>query len=1702
MGGGRGGGRGMPGEERKQGPVHAAAKQAAKLLVEAEQLDLKAGVRSAREEALLWKKKGYMVSDVYLQDLGKGDFKMEQGLAPYKAGLQKKLTALLELDVKESLRLKARVKEEEDELNEEIRAVESNAQQNRDYAKTEAERVQVEVKRAQKVSLISKEKKSREQEDVRREGALQVEGKRKSVAEALKDLQTDQQSWEESVLADAKKEKGEHLDSITQHAKELQDSYESQLKGLEEDFYKHVETKEEAERVAAEAEAALQTAQEASQKASSRMEESSLAATSARELAVKVTSMIQPKEEALAASKEQRQQRLKVALEELEVEKDDILAAELREKEGAEKQLNKRRGEIEEYKLNSQRPLDLQHAELEQRQKKRKHDEAREAKNLESMKDVAAKLKERASKLRTDYEDEKKKTEGRVDLETKAVEDKKQKNIREASAKKAELERRNALRLKDAEEEFREAEASVQEQRKAMRQKVADAWQEYKSGADSRESAASEELGGATRQMEEATADVKSLEEGLQEVESAFEREVANAEEIRETSQAASRERIDDLQREVEDRRSEVSAHQKVVEAARKAGQLRVAKEEEDIAKMEADIKAAFQEKRREMKEVLEQSIVKLETEIEVTRGETNRRKEVAEKDYGQFRTANGEEASAIEASLKVYDEFQSIVSAENTRLSKEQDAFEKEYASTCQALQEEEVNLTQERHKKLEAHEVAQAAALKALEPDFARQEAFVEKATAEAQARLAYIARETDRCKAHINTLRHKKQTLEGSLKGQQSSVVTERNLLAKKAAEVTEGKFGPLIDAASKVKVAGLDVVLAPMQMNHPVEIVAQEEERAILDQNWAADEANIVQSQLDFLKERMKKQKEVRIRAVNDMGDLQKEEVMHEFEAMLDFLNSRRADVDKRIAQRRSLHHKALEALGAAQEKAAGDLNLLKLTSDEAQGSFRSRERELLQVVRKLELQDAAALQDLEKRKKLLISNASVHEERIDTEENDRLRAVRERENALRGVRRDEKRMFRELEDEHRKKEKAVDAVLEKIKDEEAFQNGEILKCRRFTDARHGTYKTEKEAASAALRVGKDSLASIADIKLKKTAAHDSIIREIAARQDLFEKDDAEAQEHGKKILQTAQKRKAGVEKEVAQSEGEIEKNEKNLEAQLKRLEGDLEAIKQKANKDLESYRSRYDDCKEKHQQKETQIEEEIQKMKDLRVQRDKAEFEAKKAIREKETAASGEAEKQLEQTMLVYKDNVVKSESQKEHKLRALEGKKNELMKASNVAETKEEAEAKKIFKMKDDAVKVELNADEAERVAEVAAEAAEKASEALSVHTAKNDEANLTLKRSKNILGIEKDKLVKAKQDLEEHMDVERTKFSSDTRKKIVVLERTVLEKIEEKRLRLEKSAVELNKELTEFATEVDSRVSLSQEDLQGCFQEIDEELSKNIRDIEETSRVRQENVRKAQAQASADRKKAREGSAKRSEDRILKFEVDISNDLEDCKKLLRNLKATLEEHNQDIGQMRNLERNRMEAAERRQVEEEALRLQQKANAAAEAHRLKMLRETELQRKEAELSSQRMQAEILARLEQQKVETMQAIENKRQEMRETLEKEYLESQKRIKEEMERLESERLKRVAEAFGSGGENAPPMAARTAAAPTGRPPSGGAPGRQRAVRRASASRRPSAALRNLKDQKNRELAEFEAERAKMLSEMAAMDAELAGM
>ena len=51
-----------------------------------------------------------------------------------------------------------------------------------------------------------------------------------------------------------------------------------------------------------------------------------------------------------------------------------------------------------------------------------------------------------------------------------------------------------------------------------------------------------------------------------------------------------------------------------------------------------------------------------------------------------------------------------------------------------------------------------------------------------------------------------------------------------------------------------------------------------------------------------------------------------------------------------------------------------------------------------MVRKLELQDAAALQDLEKRKKLLISNASVHEERIDTEENDRLRTVREREHS--------------------------------------------------------------------------------------------------------------------------------------------------------------------------------------------------------------------------------------------------------------------------------------------------------------------------------------------------------------------------------------------------------------------------------------------------------------------------------------------------------------------------------------------------------------------------------------------------------------------------------------------------------------------------------------------------------------------------------
>ena len=137
-----------------------------------------------------------------------------------------------------------------------------------------------------------------------------------------------------------------------------------------------------------------------------------------------------------------------------------------------------------------------------------------------------------------------------------------------------------------------------------------------------------------------------------------------------------------------------------------------------------------------------------------------------------------------------------------------------------------------------------------------------------------------------------------------------------------------------------------------------------------------------------------------------------------------------------------------------------------------------------MVRKLELQDAAALQDLEKRKKLLISNASVHEERIDTEENDRLRTVREREKALRAARRDEKRMFRELEEEHLKKEQDVDAVLEKIKDEEASQNGEILKCRRFTDARHGAFKKENEAAAAALSVGKATLASASDVYAEK------------------------------------------------------------------------------------------------------------------------------------------------------------------------------------------------------------------------------------------------------------------------------------------------------------------------------------------------------------------------------------------------------------------------------------------------------------------------------------------------------------------------------------------------------------------------------------------------------------------------------------------
>ena len=230
---------------------------------------------------------------------------------------------------------------------------------------------------------------------------------------------------------------------------------------------------------------------------------------------------------------------------------------------------------------------------------------------------------------------------------------------------------------------------------------------------------------------------------------------------------------------------------------------------------------------------------------------------------------------------------------------------------------------------------------------------------------------------------------------------------------------------------------------------------------------------------------------------------------------------------------------------------------------------------------------------------------------------------------------------------------MDAVLEKIKDEEASQNGEILKCRRFTDARHGAFKKENEAAAAALSVGKATLASASDVYAEKREAKDAIAQEIAARKALFQKDDAEAQEHGQKALQTAEKRKHGIEKEVAQAQKDVEKIETKLETQLKRLADDLESIRQRAAKELDNYKSRYDECVENQKLQETKIYEEGEKMKERRVERDKAKFEAKKTIREKETAASGEAEKQLEQSMLIYKDNVVKAESQKDHKLRAL-----------------------------------------------------------------------------------------------------------------------------------------------------------------------------------------------------------------------------------------------------------------------------------------------------------------------------------------------------------------------------------------------------------------------------------------------------------------
>ena len=1658
------------------------------------------------------------MSEIYFEDLHAQERKCQK-MMPLVEAVQKALATIVDRDKREQKRLASRAVEEEEEMAEEMRISEQNVKENREMVGKEAERVQVDIKRAQKVADREHDKINKELESLRGETAFEKAGKLKEFEEYTAAQRAELEAFIKNSEAQKEKDKEAEVTRVATKKMEIEKDEEEQVRERNAELKVHEEKagleRKELEKAETSLRMGQDTAQEAGNELQAAIKEHNELLALHREMENKVT----PQEEALASERAGRIRGFKASMDGFKRHKMDALKEIESDRKVVEAELHKKRQKVHQDRIDKLRPLDERKTQLEEERLAKVLQERSKEKDIGDIKGEKDTLEEAARKAEEKYAEEKTKLEGKYALEEGHIKQKEEEKMKEIEGRELAVEQELLGDINTLETKLEQLSHAMNLKRKAKADELESKFKEWKHTFDQEYKPKFDDYTLAKGKVEGIKGEIAGEKDAIKGMENRMSEAVSEI--LVERNQT-----IEDIELRIVREQTlltkadeAVGSQKQVINYAISGHEMRRKELKDLMAERTGKIEAEFVEQRERADDLAKKQVADLEATSAELLETLEADKAVLVKQEKELAEKNKGENATIGTILEVVDEFESVLESETKRIEFGRETLDAEEETTAEKLRQEEADLLREKDANLAAQAKAREAAVLAMEPEMRRLDAVVQSAQARVQAWAEGNAKEYDKSMVELKKVDLSKQGVEKNITSQGEVLKTQLEAAKKEAKRLVPGKYGPLFDKANKLRVAGVELCLAPVEAKTPLHGLESQGKLLVLGNEWRREEEAFQRKSYEKLRARIRVQKEIKAKALDDICKLQVAEIEENFEEKLALFKKRRLEILAVLKHKKAQHAEAEKMLDKLKTKVQPELELLKQKEESLASEGQKEERAVLKQIRQIEVEVERERRKLANSVEGVKLKLSTTISQINIAETDRMDEVRQLEvdmtslkdeqnktlNGLRALLEEKEqeqakvlKVIKSLDEQKRRAIEGADAEKARIAEKVEDKKAEMEKGIEEIEGRLLTAQGELDHASGAKRVKDDELEA-EQAKLK--AAVDAVMLEGADEEEALKAE------------------KAKVASKLEEERASFSSERDGVKSHMEERMASLGKQKDAALKILEEYRTEYASLKDKANKVNVFYDTEISEFQTERETRLNYEDGKFKELDDAESDIVKAAEEELNTAARDYKRKLGDLEDKRKRKMEDLEREKAELSKANDEAIDKENAREAEIKKLRTETDNVGRKVKDGKKAREQKQVKHEEALAALSATKKGLELIKLDWRRAQNLFDMEKRNAADDLAHLNRTVEKEKKDLEADFQEELQRLEDTTASNISRKRVEVEKNVAAKKAETDAYEQEANERLRGAEKDLFEILADADAQLQRGITEAQENSTERIRRKKRAQVEDAEIRKKARAKSAKMSEDRAMRFEVEVENMLVDTIALRKSLESSMTVQQQDLMKVREMERARMEATNRRMVENEALRLQQQAHAAAEAQRLKMIEELERNRIEAEREAARRQAELMQELERQKEETLRAIEEQRIAMKQKMEQEYKESQARIKEEMERLEKERLAGVALAFESSRSSIPtlgPMKAldlddivtqsnltptKVKLPPASKPVKFSNPFKK-VARKIVVDNSAAGMLKKLKEQKAAEQAAYEAEKLKMQQELAQMEAELADL